>query len=155
MKFKNENDKFEWEILELTEDEYIKKIKLLKPFLEKSSSFFELLIARDKWNESTFKKRFKDNIKKALNILEKDEFTYSDVIFIYKTLSTISTHIFIELEYYETNRQALKEFLKITEMFLNNYNILLSDFKEIIINPDKLNNYKKILLEIFEYFKDF
>jgi chromosome condensin MukBEF ATPase and DNA-binding subunit MukB len=155
MKFKNENDKFEWDVLELNEEEYIKKIRLLKPFYETNDSFFSFPNAREKWNNSTNKKRFKEKILNSLKILEKDSFEYSDVISIFVTLSSISTHIFIELEYYESNREQLKEFLKITELFLNKYNILLSDFKNIIINPNTLNNYKEVLEEIFEYFKDF
>ena len=155
MKFKNENDKFEWDVLELNEEEYIKKIRLLKPFFETKDSFFSFPNAREKWNNSTNKKRFKEKILNSLKILEKESFEYSDVINIFVTLSSISTHIFIELEYYESNREQLKEFLKITELFLNKYNILLSEFKNIIINPNTLNNYKEVLEEIFEYFKDF
>jgi hypothetical protein len=155
MKFKNEDHKFEWEVLDLNEKEYIQKIKFLKPFQESVENLFEFDQARDKWNSSTNGKRFKEKILNSLNILEKDDYEFSDVLEIFKSLSSIATHIFIELEYYEPNKKMLKEFLKVSEIFLNNYSILLKSFSEIILNPNKLNNYKEKLIEIFNYFKDF
>jgi len=154
MKFKNKDDKFEWDLLNLTEEDYIRKLKLLNPF-SNVNNIFEYDEAREKWNNSTNGKKFKDKIKRSLKILKKDEFNYSDIIFIYKTLSSILTHIFIELEYYESNRKQLKEFLNITNYFLNNYNKLLNEFKNLIFNPNLLNNYKIILIEILNYFNDY
>ena len=68
MKFKNENDRFEWEVLELNEEEYVKKINLLNPFKE-NQSFFNFTSAREKWNEAVKGKRFIRKIKKSLEIL--------------------------------------------------------------------------------------
>ena len=73
MKFKNENDRFEWEVLELSEDDYIKKIILLKPFENYKDSFFEYLNAREKWNEAVKGKRFIRKIKKSLEILNNKD----------------------------------------------------------------------------------
>jgi hypothetical protein len=155
MKFKNENEKFEWDILDLNEKKYIQKIALLKPFQMENNNLFDYLDAREKWNDSTFNKQFKEKILNSLVILEKENFEYLDIIEIYKTLSSISTHIFIELEYYETDRNKLKEFYKVSEIFLNNYSKLLNVFSEIIITPNILNKYKKVIEESLNYFKDF
>ena len=141
MKFKNENDRFEWEVLELNEEEYVKKINLLNPFKE-NQSFFNFTSAREKWNESVKGKWFIKKIKKAIDILNKEKYSYSDVISILNTLSSIATHIFIELEYYESNREYLKEFLNVSEKFLNTYSNILSEFKNLILHSEILNNYK-------------
>ena len=78
MKFKNPNDQFEWEVLELSEDDYIKKIILLKPFENYKDSFFEYLNAREKWNEAVKGKRFIRKIKKSLEILNNKKYNYSE-----------------------------------------------------------------------------
>jgi len=155
MKFKDKTQKFEWDILELNEEDYIKKIILLKPFSENNDNLFDYLEAREKWNNSTNGKRFKGLILNSLNVLQKENFEYSDVVLIYKTLTSILNHIFIELEYYENNRMKLKEFLKVTSLFLEKVKKLLDEFNNIILNPNKLNNYKNTLNNILNYFNDF
>ena len=97
MKFKNPNDQFEWEVLELSEDDYIKKIILLKPFENYKDSFFEYLNAREKWNEAVKGKRFIRKIKKSLEILNNKKYNYSDVVYILNTLSSIFPLLFAGL----------------------------------------------------------
>jgi len=156
MKFKNDNQKFEWEVLELTESDYTKKLIILDPFNEKSDDLFSYVDGREKWNNTTAGKRFKKKILNTLNIIEnKNEFEYSDIIEIYKVMSSISTHIYIELEYYDSNRTQVKEFFKVVDIFNNFYAELLKHFSEIIFDNKILNNYKKTLVMILEYFKDF
>ena len=150
MKFKNENDRFEWEVLELNEEEYVKKINLLNPFKE-NQSFFNFTSAREKWNESVKGKRFIKKIKKAIDILNKEKYSYSDVISILNTLSSIATHIFIELEYYESKREKLKEFLIIAQKFFDIYSEILKDFKSEGFSPKLLN---KAIRELKELEKD-
>ena len=142
MKFKTESDKFEWEILELTEKDYLKKIKIQKPNFENPIVSDETIF---EWYNEVKSKRFIKSIKEILNI--NRELEYSDIIFIYKTLSNIMTHLFIDLEYYSKD---IKNKLEITQYFINFYTNFLNNFNRYLLNPNLLNlDELKIFLKNF------
>jgi len=157
VKFKNKDDEFEFKILNLSEETYIKKMLLAQKLnkFKNELSFSNLKNAWNKWQESTSKKRFKKKIDECLKIIEKDEINYQDLLNILITLTSIKTHILIELQYYEPNQKSNAEFLFVMKVFYEKSQKVEEELREIIFkNKRSLNNNKVILEEIFTFFRD-
>jgi len=161
MKFKNKEHEFEYNILEMDEEQYVKKLNIMK----KLNNFIDVLDKNklknglEKWQSSTQGKRFKKKINQSLELLEKDTLSYSDKVFLLTTLSSIKTHIMIELQYFEVNYSGMVEFLNIFEILLEESN----EIEKILVNSlfdfKLLNKYNSIkiiekLKNIFNFFKD-
>ena len=159
MKFKNKEHEFEYNILEMNEEQYSKKLSIMK----KLNNFIDTLDKNDlkngleKWQNSTKGKRFKKKIVQSLDMLEKENLTYSDKVFILTTLSSIKTHILIELQYFEVNYSAMVEFLNIFDIILNELYEIEKNLIQSLFDKDFLNNKKDVinkLRNIFDFFKD-
>jgi len=159
MKFKNKEHEFEYNILEMDENQYAKKLSVMKKLNNFIDKLDENILKNGlkKWQDSTNKKRFKKKIIESLNLLNKETLSYSDKVFILTTLSSIKTHIMIELQYFEVNYSAMVEFLNIFDIFLNETYEIEKDLIKSLFDENFLNNKKDTiekLINIFNFFKD-
>jgi hypothetical protein len=157
MKFKNKDDEFEFEVLNLSDETYLRKMQLAQKMsnFNDELTFVNLKNAWNKWQDSTSKKRFKKKIDECSKILQQDELSYQDLLNILITLNSIKTHILIELQYYEPNQKSNAEFLFVMKIFYEKSQKVEEELREIIFkNKRTLNNNKDILEEIFSFFRD-
>ena len=161
MKFKNENDKLIFESLNLDEKVIRRKLQIVRKAIDRKKSRnmknnwrrnkHTFLKGIKKWNKSTQGKRFHRALgrfnalrEENSDVLYLDFDTITDALF---AISSIETHLFLELKYYETDIEALSDFLEILHEFLEDENYL----KTILLNT-YITGY--ILKEDFQKIKD-
>jgi hypothetical protein len=153
MKFR-ENDKIEFELLELTEKDIHNKMNIIKDYkLKKLPLDKENYIdGINKWSLSTPNKRFKKSIEKTLVELEAGNFEYDVLTRSLIGLSTIETHLNIELEYYERNINKMIDFISFYFKYLNDVQDIKSDvLKGLFGNEIPIDTIEK-LKRIFKFF---
>jgi len=157
IKFKNESDEFEYQVLGLDESKFVKKILLAKKFEKIEVENFDkekLKNGLNKWKLSTHKKRFKKKILESLNTLkEKDVLNYSEMISVLTALNSIKTHLLIELQYFEADYRNIAEFLKMFELFLKYSEIIEKEMLNNLYKQDEIKS-KEIIIELFEFFSE-
>jgi len=160
MKFKNENDKLIFETLNIDEKVIRKKLQLVRKAIDRKKSRnlknawrrnkYNFLKGIRKWHNSTQGKRFHralgrfNALREDGDVIYLDFDTVTDALF---ALSSIETHLFLELKYYETDIEALAEFLEILYQFLEEENYL----KQVLLNT-YITGY--ILKEDFDKIKE-
>ena len=171
MKFKNENEQNMFEALNLNEKAIRKKLQIVKKSIDRKKSRdmktqwrrnkAKFLKGIKKWSKSTKGKRFHRALGR-FNALRENIEEQGDVIFInfnevtdaLFALSSIETHLYLELQYYEKDIETLSEFLEIVELFFEEEatlkNILLNSFITGVIPKEYLIK----LMEIFSFFID-
>jgi len=171
MKFKNENDKVLFEALNIDEKTIRKKLQIVRKAINRKKSRnmkdqwrrnkHKFIKGIKKWNKSTQGKRFhralgrfnalREDIEKQGDVIQIGFDEITEALF---ALSSIESHLYLELQYYENDIEALSEFLEIVENFFEEEaqlkQILLNSFITGIIPKDYLLE----LMDIFSFFID-
>jgi len=182
MKFKTQIDEAQFKILKLDEIEVRKRVGLVsKKKDNKKSRIMKDRWRRDKnslkkgikkWNKSTKGKRFHKALGRFNALRETAGYQYyymndweetseefrtlsmKQVNDSLLSLSSIETHLFLELQYYEPDPEALSEFLSIIDMFLQDaYEIKLALMETYTSGVIDLDNYI-LLNDIIQFFQD-
>ncbi len=183
MKFKNAKDETQFRILRLDETEVRKRLGLVsKKKDHKKSREMKNRWRRDKnsmkkgmnkWHKSTKGKRFHKALGRFNALRETAGYQYyymndwegevqegSQNISMQKVndallgLSSIETHLYLELQFYESDPEAMKEFLEIVNMFLEDSIIVKESLIKayttgVIPSDDYL-----LLNDIIQFFQD-
>jgi len=171
MKFKSENDKILFEALNLDEKVIRKKLQIVRKAIDRKKSRtmkdqwrrnkHKYLKGIRKWHKSTQGKRFhralgrfnalREDIEKQGDVIQIGFDEITEALF---ALSSIETHLYLELQYYENDIEALSEFLEIVENFFEEE----AKLKQILLNSYItgviLKEYLLELMEIFSFFID-
>jgi len=182
MKFKNKRDETQFKILNLDELKVRKRLGLVSQKVDRKKSREmkdrwrrdknKLKKGIQKWNKSTKGKRFHKALGRFNALRETAGYQYyymndwegtfegnqtislTQVNDSLLSLSSIETHLYLELQYYESDPEAMTEFLEIIHMFLedsSNLKISLIDAYSsgIISTEDYL-----LLNDIIQFFQD-
>jgi len=180
MKFKNGSDKQLFESLKLSEQVIRKKLGLAKlkskivTNRKKSSSMktrwrrdaYKLKKAIQKWHKSTQGKRFhralgrfnathESAVVYYYNKNEENQVVFINLDFITNALlnlSSIETHLYIELQYFEEDIEALFEFIELVEMFVSDTTNLKNNLLEAIITGYISFDDYQLLIDILIFF---
>jgi len=181
MKFKSKKDELQFKLTGLNEKTIRKRLTLADKFKitkdHKASrkakdnwrrNKYKIKKGMMKWHKSTAGKRFHKALGRFNALREKriiDDFYINQTIKPVKisydmitdgllSLSSIETHLLLELQYYEPDFEALQEYLYIIRQFMNDvYNIkkeLLNSYMTGTVNSDTYVD----MIEIIQLFLD-
>lgn len=181
MKFKNEKDQMQFKLMGLNENSIKKRLTLAdkrkKPKDHSASRDAKnnwrrnknsIKKGMNKWHKSTDGKRFHRALGRFNSLREKVAISqyydnqkvelvgigYDKITDGLLSLSSIETHLLLELQYYEPDFEALQEYLFIVEMFMNDvYSIkskLLNSYMTGNIDSDLYVD----MVEIIQLFLD-
>jgi len=162
MKFKTEKDKVLFEALELDEKVIRKKLHLVRKRIDRKKqrsmknqwrrNKHKLLKGLKKWHNSTQGKRFHRALGRFNALREDNEVVnisfdrVTDALF---ALSSIETHLYLELKYYENDIESLSDFLEIIDMFFEEEaylkKVLLNAYITGVILLEDLNRIKDLV----------
>jgi len=187
MKFKREEDRIQYEILDLNETEIRKRLELIRKAKDRKKqrnmknqwrrNKNSLKKGIQKWHKSTQGKRFhralgRFNSLRTEKLSEagayqyyyyQDEFdernplipiSIEEVNDALLGLSSIETHLFLELQYYEPDSEALQEFLDMVEYFIQDAEYLKEKLLQAYYTGTILKEDYELLTEIFDFFVD-
>lgn len=187
MKFKREEDKIQFEILNLSESAIRKSLELIKKSKDRKKqrnmknqwrrNKNSLLKGLKKWHNSTQGKRFhralgRFNSLRTEKLSEagayqyyyyQDEFdernpliplSIDEVNDALLGLSSIETHLFLELQYYEPDSEAQQEFLDIIEYFIEDSRYLKEKLLDVFYTGTIQKEDYQMLIDIFDFFID-
>jgi len=179
MKFKTQVDKIQYDLLNLNEGAIRKRLFIKSKKIDRKKS----KLMRDhwrrnkaniskgikKWHKSTQGKRFHRALGR-FNALREGAFlqyhyyneqtpkevniSIDDVNNALLSLSSIETHLFLELQYYEANSEALSEFLSIIYQFVDDSSFLKESLLESYISGSISGEDYILLNDIIQFFQD-
>lgn len=183
MKFKTQTDELQYNILRLDEIELRKRILVVTKAKDRKRSRSmkdrwrrnkaTLKKGIDKWHKSTAGKRFHRALGR-FNALretagyqyyyrssespivnnEKKSISMSKVNDALLSLSSIETHLNIELQYYEPDPEAMAQFIEIVEMFHKDANHLRTVLMQSFTSGEILVEDYMLLNDIIQFFQD-
>lgn len=153
MKFKDE-DKVEFELLELTQEDIYNKLNIIKDHNLKKDPLLKVNYTQGliKWSESTAGKRFKKSIKNTLVELQDSNYEYEVLARSLIGLSTIETHLNIELEYYEKDINKMVDFLSFYFIYLEKVQVIKEGILKGLFGEPMDEGDIKSLIQIFIFF---
>ena len=182
MKFKNIKDETQFRILKLDEVEVRKRLGLVsKKKDHKKSRAMKDRWRRDKnsmkkgiskWNKSTKGKRFHKALGRFNALRETAGYQYyfmsdwegtsegNQTISMTQVndsllgLSSIETHLYLELQYYEADPEAMSEFLDIVNMFLEDAGYVKGSLIQAYTSGDIPSEDYLLLNDIIQFFQD-
>lgn len=179
MKFKTEADAIQFKILKLDEAIIRKKIYINTKKVDRKKSRTmrdhwrrnknSLSKGIKKWHKSTQGKRFHRALGR-FNALRESSYLYyhyyneetpKDISVSMEvvnqallSLSSIETHLFLELQFYEGNPDALSEFLTIVYQFVDDASYLKAELIESYVSGNMKGEDYILLNDIIQFFQD-
>ena len=181
MKFKTPLDNIQYDILKLNEAEVRKRLSLAVAKDSKKSRTMKnhwrrnkskIMKGIKKWNKSTSGKRFHKALGRfnALRLTEgainqiyndyeskstkKIPLSMSQVNDALLGLSSIETHLYLELQYYEADSEAMLQFLDIIDDFVMDSSFLKIELLNTYITGDIEQENYLLLTDIVQFFND-
>jgi phage shock protein A len=182
MKFKTKLDEVQYQILNLNEVEVRKRLGAVKKKISKDRdkertmrdqwrrNKHKMMKGIKKWNKSTAGKRFHralgrfnalrenatmqyvyDELSPGENSVEISIDQVNDALL---SLSSIETHLYIELQYYEPNPEVMTEFLLLVYNFVDYSSPLKKDLLDAYTTGKILKSQYDLLVEIIQTFQD-
>jgi len=162
MKFKDESDKIIYEAMELDEATIIKKLQLVKKSIDKKKSRdgknnwrrnkTTLKKGIKKWHKSTNGKRFHKALGRFNALRENAGLdVITDALF---GINSIETHLVLELKFYESDIEALSQFLEIFQQFNESTTLFKQNLTEAYTSGVLKSDIKEEISELFEFFLD-
>ena len=184
MKFKNSIDEIQYSMLDLNEIEVRKRIGLAtlkKPKDHKASRNMKNQWRRNKanmskgiakWSKSTAGKRFhralgrfnalrestsgstgyyNNDLHPGMNYIDLSMTQVNDALL---GLSSIETHLYLELQYYEADAEAMVQFLELLNAFLIDSSVLKSELLTSYVSGKLEKENYDLLTDIIQFFQD-
>ena len=184
MKFKSNIDEVQFNMLGLNEVEVRKRIgmaTLKKPKDHKASRNMKNQWRRNKnsmqkgikkWNKSTAGKRFhralgrfnalresasgstafyNNDMAPGLNYVKLTMTQVNDALL---GLSSIETHLYLELQYYEADAQAMVQFLDLLDAFVQDSSVLKVELLEAYVSGELEKENYDLLTDMVQFFQD-
>jgi len=178
MKFKNNIDEVQYKILGLNEVEVKKRLLITTKAKDYKSSRnmknnwrrkkVEMKKGIEKWTKSTSGKRFHRALGRFNALREKAYLYYNDLTpsstYVELSmaqvndallgLSSIETHLYLELQYYEADAEAMVQFLHLVNSFIEDASILKTKLLETYISGKIENESYETLTDMIQFFQD-
>lgn len=178
MKFKNDLDKIQFDLLGLNEAEIKKRLSVLVKAKNHQASRTmknnwrrnktQMMKGIKKWASSTAGKRFhralgrfnalretvayyNDELTPGVN---KVELTMKQVNDALLSLSSIETHLYLELQYYEADAEAMVQFLDLIDAFVKDSSILKIELLSSYISGNLEQEDYNLLTDMIQVFQD-
>jgi len=178
MKFKSDIDKIQYEILGLNEVEVRKRLNILtKSKDHKASRTMKNNWRRNKakmtkgikkWSKSTAGKRFhralgrfnalresvsyyNHELTPGQNFVQLSMVQVNDALL---SLSSIETHLYLELQYYEADAEAMVQFLDLLYAFVQDSSVLKIELLKAYVSGDLEQENYTLLTDIIQFFQD-
>jgi len=181
MKFKTALDEVQYKILGLNEVEVRKRLTLATQHkakdLEKSRNMknswrrnkAKIKKGVNKWHKSTAGKRFHRALGRFNALRESANAYYtndlapgqnhisismSQVNDALLSLSSIETHLYLELQYYEADAQAMVQFLELLEAFVEDSSEIKSQLLSAYVSGEIESESYNVLTDMVQFFQD-
>jgi hypothetical protein len=177
MKFKNDIDKLQYDLLDLNETVIRKKLNLLQKQRDVNirakdrdkqrtmkalwrRKKYQILKGIKKWHKSTQGKRFHRALARFNTLRENNisegmvDITFDEINEALLGLSSIETHLYLELNYYEPDLEALEQFIEIVKNYINESDILKQELLNSYFTGKIDSNILEEIIEIFDFFVD-
>ena len=180
MKFKNEIDEKQYKLLNLNEAIIRKRLSLADKILSKNRqrvksmkdnwrrNKHKILKGLKKWHKSTQGKRFHRALgrfnalreKKIIkdfyesNKIQPVKINYDSITDALLSLSSIETHLLLELQYYEPNFDSFLQFLEIVENFMDDVYPIKIALVQAYKNGEIQSDIYISLIELIQLFLD-
>jgi len=184
MKFKSESSELQYKLLGLNEIEVRKRIGLAtaKKSIDRKASRnmknqwrrnkTSIMKGVKKWHKSTSGKRFhralgrfnalRESASGSVSYYDNNlapgensvELTMTQVNDALLGLSSIETHLYLELQYYEADAEAMVQFLDLLDAFVKDSSILKVELLDAYVSGSlELENYN-LLTDMIQFFQD-
>jgi len=169
MKFKCDADSIQYKVMGLSEDAIKKRVSMAKNIIKDRKkqrdaknnwrrNKHKIKAGMKKWHKSTKGKRFHRSLGRFNALREEStsdiKLSQKMVIDALLSLSSIETHMLLELKYYEPDFNALSEFLLIVEIFHEEANSIKADLIDAYTTGVINNTSYENLIETIQMFLD-
>lgn len=178
MKFKTNLDEVQYKVLGLNEVEVKKRLQIItKPKDHKASRTMKNNWRRNKvkmakgikkWNKSTAGKRFHralgrfnalresvayyyDEQTPGMNHVELTMVQVNDALL---SLSSIETHLYLELQYYEADAEAMVQFLDLIDAYVKDSSVLKIELLQAYVDGKLEQENYNLLTDMIQFFQD-
>jgi hypothetical protein len=178
MKFKNDVDKLQYDLLGLNEVEVRKRLNVLTKSKDHKASRTmknnwrrnkkSMLKGIKKWNRSTAGKRFhralgrfnalresvsyyNHELTPGQNFVKLSMVQVNDALL---SLSSIETHLYLELQYYEADAEAMVQFLDLLYAFVQDSSVLKIELIKAFVSGELEEENYNLLTDMIQFFQD-
>jgi len=182
MKFKSKIDEVQYDLLGLNEAEVRKRLQIVKKSDIRAKDRSKQRSMKNswrrnkhhiqkgikKWHKSTAGKRFhralgrfnalretvsyyNQELTPGLNYVELSMEQVNDALL---GLSSIETHLYLELQYYEADPEAMAQFLELLYAFVEDSSVLKTELLEAYVYGRLEENSYQLLTDIVQFFQD-